>query len=416
VPVQLLQDHVDVAWELLNQYSGSGNGNVAGSSSSGSSNDSGSADKIVSKTASSSGTGEVVECCFDNSRGELNMDWMKIRNRNGENYKIPYPLNTGATSSSSTQNLDTIHHSINLYLTVMARLSTTFGTILQTSPLQQQQHPHFHPHEYDHNEHDHDQSQNTRESSSSSSSNSNSLSDDTITNTNYWKHDKHLPINYWRTSIRRGFVYPPSATMFSTAFLVDTDTSSSTTSTGGDSVSGSSSRKGSNGSNSSSIDISSKNGSKVSGSKSSSSSSSDSSTSISTSSPNRGGRRSVYYEWTNPPIIELIPGCGEINAPPLVSPSSVSSSNSVQVPEQDHGSDLPSLSLNESSSASDNSSSVDSTSIGPTIVRGPSFVRVTIQGIPSSFWKGKDTNSCNDRGDMVPVSLVFEGCFQEGGN
>mmetsp|Transcript_5965 Transcript_5965/g.6522 ORF Transcript_5965/g.6522 Transcript_5965/m.6522 type:complete len:94 (+) Transcript_5965:548-829(+) len=61
--------------------------------------------------------------------------------------------------------------------------------------------------------------------------------------------------------------------------------------------------------------------------------------------------------------------------------------------------------------------------------REPSYVRITIQGIPSSFWKGNnndETNqntsslslydgftTSNERDDMVPVSLIFEACFQE---
>ncbi len=39
----------------------------------------------------------------------------------------------------------------------------------------------------------------------------------------------------------------------------------------------------------------------------------------------------------------------------------------------------------------------------------PRFVRVTLQGIPSVFWKEEEW-----RDDMVPVSLVFEACFEPG--
>jgi hypothetical protein len=37
----------------------------------------------------------------------------------------------------------------------------------------------------------------------------------------------------------------------------------------------------------------------------------------------------------------------------------------------------------------------------------PSFVRITLQGIPSSFWKEDKSR------DMTPVSMIFEACFQQ---
>ena len=36
----------------------------------------------------------------------------------------------------------------------------------------------------------------------------------------------------------------------------------------------------------------------------------------------------------------------------------------------------------------------------------PNFVRITLQGIPSSFWKEPKSS------DMTPVSMIFEACFQ----
>jgi len=48
----------------------------------------------------------------------------------------------------------------------------------------------------------------------------------------------------------------------------------------------------------------------------------------------------------------------------------------------------------------------------------PSFVRVTVQGIPTVFWDENDDEDCEEgkvtsRNDMVPVSLVFEACFEQ---
>ena len=48
----------------------------------------------------------------------------------------------------------------------------------------------------------------------------------------------------------------------------------------------------------------------------------------------------------------------------------------------------------------------------------PSFVRVTVQGIPTVFWDENKDDDCEEdnvtnRNDMVPVSLVFEACFEQ---
>jgi hypothetical protein len=106
---------------------------------------------------------------------------------------------------------------------------------------------------------------------------------------------------------------------------------------------------------------------------------------------NKGKRTgNGFGEWTNPPIVELID----------TATSSSSSSFS-------------------SNSNYDNMSG-----------RGPSLVRVTIQGIPSYFWNTKDINNhdvessndttdnggqkvMGDRNGMVPISLVFEAYFHE---
>jgi hypothetical protein len=307
---------------------------------------------------------------------------MKIRNREGHNYTIPYPLDDKNHIKYSSDTIDTIHHSMDLYLTVMNRLSRTFGTILQTSP---------------------------SPLPSSVHNNDTNNNNNSITNKSYWKHDKSIPIKYWKTIIKRGFVYPPSATMFSTAFLLQDDYvhPSTAAAAGAGGSTGNSSNENGNGTTNAAGRVSTN--SDESADEDVNASSNNSSTIENGSKQYRscnkgGGRRSSYGEWTNPPIVELIPGCGEIMT-----------------------------------SSSEN---------GTSTTRGPSFVRVTIQGIPSSFWNDKDGSSSNgnnsngsdddssrgetnsidkgyqsnngncgsDRDDMVPVSLIFEACFQEGRN
>lgn len=67
----------------------------------------------------------------------------------------------------------------------MNRISTTFGTILIAS-----------------------------EASATSS-----FHEHSITSERYWKKDILTPIGRWNVSMKRGFVYPPSASVFSTALV-----------------------------------------------------------------------------------------------------------------------------------------------------------------------------------------------------
>lgn len=101
---------------------------------------------------------------------------IKVRTRDNEETSRDISL-----SSSS------LHHSLLMYLTVMNRISTTFGTILTSS--QASAYSSFHEH--------------------------------SITSERYWKKDILTPIRYWKVTMKRGFVYPPSATVFSTALIED---------------------------------------------------------------------------------------------------------------------------------------------------------------------------------------------------
>jgi len=93
-------------------------------------------------------------------------------------------------------------------------------------------------------------------------------------------------------------------------------------------------------------------------------------------------RRGEY--WTGPPIVELI--------------SSKPSSPSGQVEEQQ-----------QQEGVVEKKSGVEVP---------PNFVKVTLQGIPSVFWKAKEEDCDSDvrKDDMVPISLVFEACFEQGKN
>jgi hypothetical protein len=238
VPFQLLQDHVDSAWKLL-KYLGTVNDSTFDDS-----------DDIHHGRKHKA---EVVECKFSNGKGKLDFDWIKVRTRDNEE--------TGRDISLTSSSLSSLHHSLLMYLTVMNRISTTFGTILTAS--HSSAYSSFHEH--------------------------------SITSERYWKKDILAPITYWRVTMKRGFVYPPSATVFSTALVED-----------------------------------------------------------------MGGKG----DWTGPPIVELVRG------KPLGDSGNV---------------------------------------IGPIL---PSRVKITLQGIPTVFWKeneGKD--SCKK--DMVPISLCFEACFEQ---
>lgn len=155
VPYQLLQDHVDCAWSMLNQ--------------------------LGSTSARDGGRGyeneNVIESIFLNKTGRLDFDWVKIRKRNGTTF------NLDSTNKQHHRNLNNLQHELTLYLTVMSRISTTFGTILQTQP--------------------------TNESYRESLA---------VTNDKYWKNDILTPMKYWKTTFKRGFVYPPSRSASAAVF------------------------------------------------------------------------------------------------------------------------------------------------------------------------------------------------------
>lgn len=155
VPYQLLQDHVDCAWNMLNEIP--------------------SLSKKKDGTVGNSNVddGEVVECVFHNDSKRLDFDGVQARTR--DNVIFHHPQTTAFSNSSLLARFNADQE---LYLTVMNRFSTTFGTILQTQP------------------------------PPTPSSN--------INTDKYWKRDILNPMSCWRATFRRGFVYPPSAT--STSF------------------------------------------------------------------------------------------------------------------------------------------------------------------------------------------------------
>lgn len=257
VPYQLLQDHVDCAWNMLNDAS----------------------------THGDTEEGEVVECNFYNDTKNRNFDSIKLRRRN--NSISQHPLHT--------QNHNTDQ---DLYLTVMNRLSTTFGTILQTQPPP-------------------------------------TPSSSAINNKTYWKKDILNPMSCWRVSFKRGFVFPPSAT--STSF--------------------------------------------------------DSESCFS----HEGKVKEGTEFWTGPPIVELIPAGNRLEDGNL----NTGRGNEGEKEEDCSGVDPEELEQSDKERKDDSLSNAN-------------FVRVTLQGIPSVFWKEQESDSGVHlrKDDMVPLSLVFEACFE----
>lgn len=256
VPYQLLQDHVDCAWNMLNDVS----------------------------TRGSTEEGEVVECNFYNDTKSLQFDWIKLRKR--DNTTSNYPLNTDTNTNVQNHNTDQ-----ELYLTVMNRLSTTFGTILETQP-----------------------------------------PPTTINTDNYWKKDIFNPMSCWRVTYKRGFVFPPSAT--STSF--DNESCFS-----------------------------------------------------------HGGKVKEGREfWTGPPIVELIPARNRKHERGMVM------ANELELEGRDLDHD------GEKEGGHDKSEKANESNAN--------FVRVTLQGIPSVFWQEQESDSGIRvrKDDMVPLSLVFEACFE----
>ena len=93
----------------------------------------------------------------------------------------------------------------------------------------------------------------------------------------------------------------------------------------------------------------------------------------------RGGKGREF--WTGPPIVELVP-----------------------VPKANNDAHGP--------MGEENSVDVDVDANVGIQKSDVSFVRVTLQGIPSVFWKEEGCDSDNVKDDMVPLSLVFEACFE----
>uniref|UniRef100_A0A7S3Q2W7 Uncharacterized protein n=1 Tax=Chaetoceros debilis TaxID=122233 RepID=A0A7S3Q2W7_9STRA len=157
VPYQLLQDHVDTAWQLLNDL------------------------KYVedksSNSTSTSEVNEVVECDFYNGSGWLNFDWIKLHKRDGATINHPCSSLTSNSFSKSSAPFEINHRHIKLYLTVMRRISMAFGTILI------------------------DGKSNCQSSSS----------DIQINPESYWKKSIPTPMQHWKATLTRDFVYPPLA-------------------------------------------------------------------------------------------------------------------------------------------------------------------------------------------------------------
>jgi len=99
--------------------------------------------------------------------------------------------------------------------------------------------------------------------------------------------------------------------------------------------------------------------------------------------------------WTGPPIVELIPG--------TINDGKKNGDGRIASAEDD-----------DSDAAADGAHNHDSnTATAAGRKSNPSMVRVTLQGIPTVFWKDRNSStSMEGSEDMVPVSLVFEGCFE----
>ena len=212
---------------------------------------------------------------------------MKLRKR--DNTTSNYPLNTNTNNHVQNRNTDQ-----ELYLTVMNRLATTFGTILDFQP-----------------------------------------PPTTINTDKYWKKDILNPMSCWRVTFKRGFVFPPSAT--STSFDNESHFS---------------------------------HGGKV-----------------------KEERREF---WTGPPIVELIPAEKRTKGRGMVMVNGVELD--VELDGDKEIGDLDGHGHDKSGKEESNAN----------------FVRVTLQGIPSVFWQEQESDSGLRvrKDDMVPLSLVFEACFE----
>jgi hypothetical protein len=109
VPVQLLQNHLDLAGELLDLT-----------------------------------PGNAAEVSFQNWSGELSLDWMRVRSQDGHSSVRPWPVvvpQTQDNDGGDNGNETTINHNdtmatwdqdMALYLSVMNRLATQLSLVLQT--------------------------------------------------------------------------------------------------------------------------------------------------------------------------------------------------------------------------------------------------------------------------------------------
>lgn len=149
VPHQLMQHHVDTAWQFLNDLQNLHDMNVI---------------RDKSDYPDEGDEQEVVECEFNNVSGWLKFDCVKVQERDGKRFK--YPFNYSAEQSED------LERSIELYLTVMKRISNAFGKILISGP--------------------------------------NSYGEIQITPDNYWKKEIPTPMRYWSVTLKRGFVQPSS--------------------------------------------------------------------------------------------------------------------------------------------------------------------------------------------------------------
>jgi len=169
VPMQLLQCCVDSAWETL-ELVGSGG---------------------------KDGEGRGVDECFLRGDGDsLALDCMTIRTRDGKYESVPWPIvlnNTNHLNNFELQNeTEELQHSLQIYLTVMTRIASAFADL-------------------------------TKPNDTEPNHSNITLNDDydlTLTST-------FARPTSWKADLLKGFVYPPSATIFSTAFWNDGEDCSS---------------------------------------------------------------------------------------------------------------------------------------------------------------------------------------------
>mmetsp|Transcript_15383 Transcript_15383/g.27942 ORF Transcript_15383/g.27942 Transcript_15383/m.27942 type:complete len:432 (-) Transcript_15383:137-1432(-) len=95
VPHQVLKDHVDLADDILKLYGG------------------------------------AAEARFNNLQGDLNFDRMRIRSRMGDLSALPWPQQVEDVHPDHRASFGECVNRIQLYLTVMTRIATAFGVIVE---------------------------------------------------------------------------------------------------------------------------------------------------------------------------------------------------------------------------------------------------------------------------------------------